>query len=136
MDTDDFGGDVDRPIIAYPHQELTHAVIGAAMAVHRELGSGFLEKVYENALTIELRSRGVTFESQVTIPVTYKGQAVGTYYADLIVDRSVLCELKALDGLTPIHESQVLHYLKGTGLKVGLLLNFGSSKLQVKRMIL
>lgn len=106
------------------------------MAVHTELGNGFLEKVYENALAVELRLRVINFEEQVPILVTYKGQNVGTYFADMIVDGSVLCELKALDLLTPVHESQILHYLKATGLKIGLLLNFGTPKLQVKRLIL
>jgi GxxExxY protein len=132
-DSRDRGG----PTVAvYPHQELTHAVIGAAMAVHADLGHGFLEKVYGNALAVELRLRAVTFEEQVPIPVTYKGQNVGTYFADMIVDGSVLCELKALDALTSVHESQVLHYLKATGIKIGLLLNFGTQKLQIKRLIL
>lgn len=105
------------------------------MAVHTELGSGFLEKVYENALAVELRECTIQFKTQVPIPVTYKGQAVGTYFADMIIAESVLCEIKAIDALSTVHEGQVLHYLKATGIKVGLLLNFGSRKLHFKRLI-
>ena len=119
----------------YPLRELTDKIIGAAIEVHRELRSGFLEKVYENALCLELKIRGLQFESQVPMPVKYKGQHVGTYVADIIVERAVLCELKALDAIVPEHESQVLHYLKATGIRVGLILNFGASKLQIKRLI-
>jgi GxxExxY protein len=105
------------------------------MAVHSELGNGFLEKVYEKALAIELARRGVRSETQVPIPISYRGQSVGTYFADLITGDAVLCELKALDAITGVHESQLLHYLKATGLKTGLLLNFGAKSLQFKRMV-
>jgi GxxExxY protein len=105
------------------------------MAVHRELSNGFLEKVYEKALAVELSRRGLRFDTQVPIPVTYLGQSVGTYFADVITGGAVLCELKALDALNGVHESQLLHYLKATGLKTGLLLNFGAPSLQVKRMV-
>ena len=123
----------DAPI--YLHRELTEQIIGAAMEVHRELGCGFLEKVYENALQVELKGRNIGFAPQLQIPVRYKGKVVGSYYADLVVARVVLCEIKALDSLTSIHEQQILHYLKATGIKIGLLLNFGTRKLQVKRLI-
>ncbi|MEO6196711.1 MAG: GxxExxY protein [Dehalococcoidia bacterium] len=135
MNTDGIGGDDSEVGVAYPHQDLTHSIIGAAMAVHTELGSGFLEKVYENALAVELRECTIQFKTQVPIPVTYKGQAVGTYFADMIIAESVLCEIKAIDALSTVHEGQVLHYLKATGIKVGLLLNFGSRKLHFKRLI-
>jgi GxxExxY protein len=117
------------------HWELTDRIIGAAIEVHRELRSGFLEKVYENALSLELRSRGLQFAPQQPLPVKYKGQLVGTYVADLVVEGVVLCEIKAMEALSPIHDQQVLHYLKATGIKLGLLLNFGASKLQIKRLI-
>ena len=120
----------------YPNQDLTFQIIGAAMEVHRELASGFLEKVSEKALAIELKRRQIRFTTQVPIPVLYKGESPGAYYADFIVDGRVLLELKALDALASVHSSQVIHYLKATGVKVGLLLNFGAAKLEVKRLVL
>jgi len=119
----------------FPHAELTKAIIGAAFEVHRVLGRGFLEKVYEAALTRELRSRGHDVINQAEMAVTYKGEPVGVYYADILVDGAVICEVKALDKLTPAHEAQLLNYLKATGMKVGLLLNFGAERVQVKRMV-
>jgi GxxExxY protein len=121
--------------VKHVHWEITDRIIGAAIEVHRELRSGFLEKVYENALCLELKNRGLQFASQQPLPVRYKGQLVGTYVADIVVERVVLCEIKAMDAFAPVHELQVLHYLKATGIKVGLLLNFGASKLQIKRLI-
>lgn len=107
----------------YPHRELTEKVIGAAFEVHRELGHGFLEKVYEDALALELAKRGVTVVSQAPIEVRYKGEPLGAYFADLLVDGAVICEIKAVKTLAAEHEAQLLHYLKATGMKVGLLLN-------------
>ena len=119
----------------FPHAELTKGIIGAAFEVHRVLGCGFLEKVYEAALTKELRTRGHCVVNQAEIAVNYKDEPVGAYYADLLVDDAVICEVKALDKLTPAHEAQLLNYLKATGTKVGLLLNFGAERVQVKRMV-
>ncbi len=120
----------------YPHQELTEKIIGAAYEVHRELGPGFLEKVYEKALRRELDESGVRTIAQAEIEVLYKAQPVGVYYADLLVDGSVICEIKAVETLASAHEAQLLHYLKATGIKVGLLLNFGAKRVQVKRFAL
>jgi GxxExxY protein len=119
----------------YPHKDVTEQIIGAAFEVHNELGFGFLEKVYENALLMELRTRSVNVAAQPEIPVSYKGQVIGTYYGDLLVAGAVLVEIKALATLTPVHEQQLLHYLKATGIKIGLLLNFGTKRLQMKRLI-
>jgi GxxExxY protein len=119
----------------FPHAALTKQIIGAAFEVHRVLGFGFLEKVYEAALTRELRSSGHRVINQAEMEVTYKGESVGVYYADLLVDDAVICEVKALDKLAPAHEAQLLNYLKATGTKVGLLLNFGPQGVQVKRMV-
>ena len=119
----------------YPHSELTQRIIGAAYEVHRELGPGFLEKVYETALFHELHSQDIRVMAQAAIPVQYKEQPVGTYYADLLVEDAVICEVKAIEALLNIHESQLLHHLKATGLTLGLLLNFGTSRVQVKRMV-
>jgi GxxExxY protein len=91
--------------------------------------------VYEAALARELRGRGHRVINQAEMEVTYKGESVGVYYADLLVDDAVICEVKALDKLAPAHEAQLLNYLKATGTKVGLLLNFGPGGVQVKRMV-
>ncbi len=119
----------------YPHSDLTEQIIGAAFEVHNELGWGFLEKVYENALLAELRDRKMEVIAQPEIPVRYKGKTIGVYNGDLLVARSVLVEIKALSALNSVHEQQILHYLKATGIKVGLLLNFGTQRLQIKRLI-
>jgi GxxExxY protein len=120
---------------AYPERELTQAVIGAAFEVHKQLGPGFLEKVYENALLFELRSRGITVVSQAEIPVSYKGHSVGVYVADLLVENRLIVEIKATAAIDSSHQAQLINYLKATGLKVGLLLNFGSRSLVIKRMV-
>jgi len=137
MDTDrtQIGRPAPQRDGAYPYRDLTEKIIGAAFEVHRELGQGFLEKVYETALLRELEQRGVRAISQAEITVHYKGHSVGVYYADILVDDSVICEIKAVDAISSAHEAQLLHYLKATGTKVGLLLNFGSRRLQVKRMV-
>ena len=104
--------------------ELTYLINGAIFEVNRVLGAGFLEKVYENALLVELRNRGLKVESQAPIKVEYKGKEVGEYFADMEVQDQVILELKAVDSLQKIHEAQLLNYLKATGYKVGLLVNF------------
>ena len=119
----------------YPHSELTEKIIGAAFEVHNELGWGFLEKVYENALIAELRDRQIAVIPQPEIPVRYKGKTIGVYNGDLLVAGEVLVEIKALSALNTVHEAQLLHYLKATGIKVGLLLNFGAQRLQIKRLV-
>ncbi len=121
---------------AYPDSELTRSIIGAAFEVHNILGAGFLEKVYRNALVKELRLQGIQAQSEVQIPVYYKGELVGDYHADILVDGRIILELKALSALTSEHEAQLLNYLKATGYKIGLLLNFGAKQVQVKRRIL
>jgi len=120
---------------SYPHRDLTEKIVGAAFEVHRELGAGFLEKVYETALLRELEAQGVRADCQAAIPVYYKGSSVGTYYADILIDGSVICEIKAAAALDGTHEAQLLHYLKATGIKVGLLLNFGRPSVQIKRLV-
>ena len=115
---------------------ITQRVIGCAFIVANELGPGFLEKVYENALALELRSSGLAVEQQHGIVVNYKGAAVGEYTADLIVERAVLVELKAVRALDDVHRAQCLNYLKATGLHVCLLLNFAKPRVEVKRLSL
>ncbi len=120
----------------YLHQELTEKIIRCFYNVYNELGFGFLEKVYENALLIELRNNGLSAESQVPIKVYYQEKEVGSYYADILVERKVIHELKAGDMEETVlnHELQITNYLKATNYEVGLLLLFGA-KPQVKRKI-
>lgn len=115
--------------------EITERVIGCAYAVANALGSGFLEKVYENALAVELKKSGLAVEQQKAIQVQYEGIVVGDYVADLLVEGSVLIELKAMKALDEVHTAQCLNYLKATGLQVCLLINFGSRRVQVKRIV-
>ena len=116
------------------HKDLSKKVIGAFYTVYNTLGYGFLEKVYENALCVELKSQGVYVESQVAIEVFYKEERVGLYYADLLIDKCLIVELKAAENLCEEHEYQLLNYLKGTNIEIGLLLNFGREP-QFKRLI-
>jgi len=111
---------------------ITEVIIGCAFDVHNKLGSGFLEKVYENALCIELRKKGLRVKQQESIKVWYEGQVVGYYAADLWVEDRIVVELKAVQSLTKEHELQVVNYLTATKVDTGLLINFGSS-VQVKR---
>jgi len=119
------------------YKDLTQEVISAAMEVHRELGSGFLEYVYEEALCYELNLREISFERQKELDIYYKGLLITRKYKpDLIVENKVIIEMKATSGLTEIEEAQLLNYLKATKMRVGLLLNFGKKSLEVKRRIL
>jgi GxxExxY protein len=119
----------------FPHPQLTRSIIGAAIEVHSTLGGGFLEKVYENALRTELQACGIPAIQQKTIEVLYKGNVVGFYVADLVVASTVICEIKATDSISPIHQAQLLNYLRATGTKVGLLLNFANRRLEWRRMV-
>jgi len=112
--------------------ELTEQIISCAYEVYKILGIGFLEKVYENAMIEELKSRGLKAESQRRITVRYKGHVIGDYFADIVVEDVIIVELKALDKLNDINELQIKNYLKATGIEVGLLINFGKS-VEVKR---
>jgi len=117
------------------YKELTFAVIGAAMEVHRILGPGFLEAVYQSAVERELTLCGVQFERQVRLPVAYKNALIGEYIADLVVDGKLIVEIKAVSRFSPNHQSQAIHYLTATGLRLALLLNFGAGSLQHLRVI-
>ncbi len=114
---------------------LSRRVIGCSLEVSNTLGPGFFEKIYEKALCIELEKNGIYFQSQKSVNVIYKGSLVGEYIADIIVEDKLLLELKAVSALCSEHEAQLMNYLKATGLSVGLLLNFGKSKLGIKRMV-
>ncbi|MBW2647973.1 MAG: GxxExxY protein [Deltaproteobacteria bacterium] len=116
--------------------DITYAINGAVFEVNRVLGPGFLEKVYEKALLVELRRRGLKAESQVPIQVLYKENVVGEYIADILVEEKVIVELKTVEKLDKVHEAQLLNYLKATGIRVGLLVNFKHPKTEIKRMVL
>ena len=115
------------------HEQLTRTIIGGAMKVHRVLGPGFLESVYKNALAFELRARRLTVEREVRFKVRYEGAVVGDFSADMIVEGIVMVESKATRMLVAKNETQLVNYLTGTGVDIGLLLNFGSDKLQYRR---
>ena len=114
---------------------ITQKIIGCAFKVSNSLGVGFLEKVYENALAIELINTGLAVEQQKPIQVWYMGQVVGDYSADLLVENQVLVELKAVKNLDQVHYAQCLNYLKATQLRVCLLINFGKTRIEIKRFI-
>ena len=116
--------------------KITYRINGAVYEVFRVLGHGFLEKVYENALMVELQNCGLRAQKQFPIKVNYKGTEVGDYFADILVEDKVLVELKAVESLQKIHEAQLLNYLKATNYKMGLLVNFYHPKAQIKRFIL
>jgi GxxExxY protein len=116
--------------------EITYQINGAIYEVNRVLGAGFLEKVYENALMIELKDRGLKAESQVPISAQYKNAQDGEYFADIVVEDEVILELKTIESLEKIHEAQLLNYLKATRYKVGLLVNFTHPKAITRSFVL
>lgn len=120
----------------FEHKEITEAIIGAAFEVHNVLGYGFLEKVYKNAMQEELIRRGRQCSTEHMLKVKYKNVLVGEYYADLFVDESVIVELKVASEYRPDDEAQLLNELKASGIKVGLLINFGRDKVEFKRMVM
>ena len=114
----------------------TYKIIGAALEVHKELGCGFLEAVYQEALGIEFITQAIPFKSQPLVQIKYKGQPLNkTYQPDFVCYEEVIVEIKAMSGLTGLEEAQLINYLKATGLKVGLLINFGSKSLEHKRLV-
>jgi GxxExxY protein len=116
---------------------LTYKIIGAAMEVHRQLGCGFLEPVYQEAFALELKTREIPYSRELKFPVSYKGQRLQNHYRpDFICFDSVIVELKALSSLSSVEESQLINYLKVTGYHTGLLLNFGARSLQQRRLVL
>jgi GxxExxY protein len=119
---------------AFLYEELTKTILGACFEVSNELGAGFLESVYQNALLIVLQQKGLKVQPQFPLNVKFRGQVVGQFYADLLVEDQVIVELKAVTALTPVHQAQVINYLKGTGIEVGLLVNFGRPKIEYRRL--
>ena len=117
------------------YKEITEKIIGCAYVVYNKMGYGFLESVYEKCLLIELRKAGLKAESQQAITVYYENQIVGDFVADIVVEDSVILELKSVRRLAKVHEAQLVNYLVATGKEVGLLLNFGEEKVEVKRKV-
>ncbi len=116
------------------YDALVDSIVSCAYKVSRTLGCGFLEKVYENSLNIELTAAGLNIETQKMIKVHYEGQIVGDYYADMIVEDEIVVELKAVKAIENIHFAQCQNYLKATGKKLGLVINFGEEKVKVRRV--
>jgi GxxExxY protein len=116
------------------HKDLSDAILNVFYEVYNELGYGFLEKVYQNAMYLELKSKGFKVEAQKQIKVYYKNELVGDFIADLLIDDVIILELKACDNLVKAHYAQTLNYLKATNIEIGLLLNFGE-KPEIKRLI-
>lgn len=118
------------------YEELTYKIIGIGMKIHKELGPGFLEAVYEEAMVMELKEEKIPFEEQVELNIYYRGEKLKKKYkADFIIDGKVLVEMKGISNLTEVDEAQMINYLKATELRIGLLLNFGKSSLEWKRII-
>ena len=117
------------------YKELSYAAVGAAMEVHGQLGPGFLESVYHTALAYELGLRAIPFESHKSLPVLYKGQMVGQYEADIVVEQAVILELKAVSVISTAHIAQAHHYLAATSLRLAIIMNFGAESLQTKRIV-
>jgi GxxExxY protein len=116
--------------------EITKRVIGCAYAVSNTLGAGFVEKVYERAMVVELRANGLAIAQQHAMSVNYKGVVVGDYVADLVVANEVIVEVKAVKALDEVHAAQCMNYLKATGLRIALLLNFGKPRIELRRIVL
>jgi len=127
--------EIERERETHQFEDLSRKIIGAAIEVHRELGPGFLESIYEEALKVELSEHNFNFESQKEITIEYLEVTVGTHRLDLIVENKIIIELKATRELTDIHFAQLRSYLKATGLKIGLLLNFSKPTLEIRRVV-
>lgn len=123
-----------RRAAQFPHSDLTRTIIGALFVVHGELGGGFLERVYANALAIVLRAPGLRVEREVPYVIYFRGEVIGRYVADMVVESTVVVECKAAEAIERAHRAQLLNYLRASGLQVGLVLNFGGSA-QFKRMV-
>ena len=119
----------------YLYEDLTYSVRGAVFEVYNHLGPGFKELVYHNALKTEFDLRGMLFESKKRLPISYKDEQVGVYEPDFVMDNKVLIEIKAVPEMPAIYETQLYYYLRGTGFKLGFLINFGTEKLDIRRQI-
>ncbi len=126
----------DKNKVELIHKELTEKIIKAAYKVHNTLGPGYLESIYQNALIIELQNMGFKCDAEKSVKIFYSGHEIGEHRLDLIIEEKVIVELKAVSEFHPVHKAQIISYLKATGLKVALLLNFGKEKVEFKRFIL
>ncbi len=118
------------------YKELSYKIIGLSMEVHRELGYGFLEKVYENALMILFEEKNIKAEQQKQIIIKFHGKEIGNYISDLLVEDKIIIELKVVTKIKDIHRAQVANYLKATGKKLGIIINFGNEKLEFERVLM
>ena len=118
------------------HKDLSYKIIGLAIQVRKELGFGFLEKVYENALMVMFEEHRISARAQMPIQVQFHGRVVGDYFADIVVENSIILELKAQDRIAEIHKAQTLNYLKATQFKLALVVNFGKHRLECERLVL
>ncbi len=123
----------NEKIILY--EDLSYKIIGLAMEIHRKLGHGFLEKVYENALMLVLRREGIEAKQQAPIKVYFDGEIVGEYFADILIEDKIILELKTLNEITDVHLAQALNYLKATGLRLAIIINFAKKRLEYERII-
>jgi GxxExxY protein len=118
------------------HKELSYKIIELALEVHNELGCGFLEKVYENALMILLDREGIPARQQAPADVYFQNKVVGQYFADILIDNKIILELKTVDAISDVHKAQLLNYLRATGIKLGLIMNFAKPRFEYKRLVL
>jgi len=123
----------DKQDVSLKHEAITSVIIGCAFDVINELGTGFLESVYEKAMLLALHQKGLSAVAQHPIKVLFRGECVGDFYGDLIVEEKVIVELKAVKAVAPEHQAQIINYLNATGIEVGLLINFGTPRLEYKR---
>jgi len=119
----------------YKYSDVTAKIIGCAMEVHNHLGNGFQEVVYQRALSIEMNLQGISHEREKEMPLSYKGQDIGTRRVDFFVDEKIMVEIKALKELEDVHLAQAINYLEAFNMEIGLLINFGNTKLQFKRVM-
>ncbi len=125
--------DTNRKIL---HKDLSYKIVGLAMQIHSELGFGFLEKVYENSMMVLFRRENIIAKQQAPISVSFEGEIVGDYYADILIEDKIILELKAIEKITDAHKAQAINYLKATGLKLASIINFGKQRLEYERIVL
>ncbi|MCS5423136.1 MULTISPECIES: GxxExxY protein [Psychrilyobacter] len=118
------------------YKELSYEIIGLAMEVHRELGTGFLEKVYENALMILFEEKNLKSRQQEPIKISFRNKIIGDYIADIIVEDKIILELKCTSKIIEVHKAQIANYLKATGKKIGIIINFGNKSLEIERVVM
>ena len=118
------------------YKDLSYKIVGLAIELHNKLGYGFLEKVYENALMLLFRREDIIAKQQTPISVYFEREIVGEYFSDILVENKIILELKAIEKITDVHKAQTLNYLKATGLRLAIILNFGKKKLEYKRIVL